>query len=433
MKQFDLIAQYFGVIALILTACHLMGYVSRFLKQPPVVGEMIIGVLLGPSLLGWVFPEWHASLFTSSVKETLFILSQIGLVLYMFLVGAEMDLMSLNVKKASRISMAGIIFPFGLGAVAAHFTYNNSDYFSANVTELQAILFIGAALSITAFPMLARIIYERNLTHTTMGRFSLAAGAVDDIIAWCLFAIVVASLTNKNSVAYLAVGGVFIFIGGLILARKWILAPMLKKYAEQGANDYRGLRVLLIMLFVATLITDRMGLHVVFGAFALGAVLPKGKFTQSLQKNLSGLTSVLMLPLFFTYSGLNTKLSLVSNFDSLIFAFIVILIASLGKGVACWAAARSSGLSQHESISIGALMNARGLMELILLNMALQQGIITERLFSIFVLMAVVTTLLATPIFDWSQKRLVVARRSPGKDLELLEDDSESPLFEPTV
>jgi Kef-type K+ transport system membrane component KefB len=263
------------------------------------------------------------------------------------------------------------------------------------------MLFTGAAMSITAFPMLARIIFERGLAGTSLGALALAAGSINDAAAWCLLAIVLASFGNDASVALLAIGGGIVYGAVVLLLVRPMLARFLGSINRQGTSMSGAVfGVILMVLMLGAWFTDYVGIYSVFGAFIMGIAMPRGVVTRALHWFIEPLTVNLLLPLFFVYSGLNTQLSLVLSPALLGVTVVVILAASLGKGVACWAAARLSGESQSESMAIGSLMNARGLMELILLNIGLERGVITPVFFTIMVLMTIVTTLVATPMFE---------------------------------
>jgi len=262
------------------------------------------------------------------------------------------------------------------------------------------MLFLGASMCITAFPMLARIIHFKGLTGTTMGTVAIGAGAIDDATAWCLLAVVLASFDNNWTHAFINIGGgaAYVFVT-LVLIR-----PLLTRFkhsltADNSLSD-AGLVIGLALMALGAWITDMIGLHAVFGAFVMGAAMPRGIVTRDLIARIQPLTVALLLPLFFTYSGLNTKIGLLNTGFLWLMCVAVLIAAIVGKGVACWLAARSTGISNREALGIGVLMNARGLMELIIINVGLQRGIISEGLFAVLVIMAVVTTLMASPIFE---------------------------------
>lgn len=265
----------------------------------------------------------------------------------------------------------------------------------------EAMLFMGASMSITAFPMLARIIYERGLTGTPLGTLALAAGAIGDAGAWCVLALVLASFGAGPIVAVKAIGGGVLYaVVVLTIGRKY-----LKKLGE--ATEAAGqmtptiLAITLLLFMIAVWITDSIGIHAVFGGFLLGIAMPRGRYARELQRQLEPFAVVFLLPMFFTFSGLNTRLDMVNSPQLLVVAAAVIIASCVGKGGACWAAARFHGEDNRTALAVGTLMNSRGLMELIIINIGLQKGVIQPALFSIMVLMAIVTTLMASPMFEW--------------------------------
>jgi len=403
LTNYELSIAFFLQLAVILAVCRLVGHVARFFGQPQVVGEMIAGVLLGPSLLGLLAPGLQTFLFPRQTMPILYAVAQIGLVLYMFLVGLDFDLALIRerVKSAVAVSWAGILTPFGLGALLAWKFHGDSALFAPSVSTGEAMLFMGAAMSITAFPMLARIIYERGLSGTPMGTLALAAGSADDAAAWCILAVVLASFSGKLEIAIWAiVGGLAFALFAFLLLRPWL--ARLGSWVERTATyDTVALPGALVLLMLAAYYTDKVGIYAVFGAFVLGAAMPRGAIADRIERHVLPLTSNLLLPLFFVYSGLNTRIGLVATPALWALALLILLCACLGKGAACYLAARLNGEPHREAVGIGALMNARGLMELIILNIGLERGLITPVLFSIMVVMAIFTTLMALPVFNW--------------------------------
>jgi Kef-type K+ transport system membrane component KefB len=326
----------------------------------------------------------------------------------MFVVGLEfrLDLVRSRIGSALAISASGILAPFVLGCGLAWWLWRHGGFFGEGISLHAAAPYLGAAMAITAFPMLARIIFERKLTHTTAGALALAAGAIDDAAAWCVLAVVLAALSGDLRLALYAVVGGLIFVGALATiaqsALRWIAAR-----AERSAEDQRTMfGVMLVLLMGAAWYTDKIGLYAVFGAFFLGAAVPRGKFAEKLATTIEPLTTLLFLPLFFTYSGLNTRLDVVVGSGWLwLVTLAVLAVAVIGKAGACYAAARLTGETHREAMGIGMLMNARGLMELIILNIGLERGLITPALFSIMVIMAIVTTLMAMPLFNLTYGR----------------------------
>lgn len=403
MSAFAISVQLFLQLAVILAACRVVGALAERVGQPRVVGEMIAGVLLGPSVFGALAPGIQQTLFPAETRPVLYSLCQIGLVLYMFLVGVEFDagLLRKRLRSAAAVSISGIAVPFLLGAGAAWWLAPDWPLFSAETSSWEAMLFLGAAMSITAFPMLARIIRERGLTGTGVGTLAIAAGSIDDAAAWCILAAVLASFAGSPAIALLAVGGGVAYALAVAFGARPLLARVARSVESRGHLGEGHLAVVLLLLMLGAWFTDVVGIYAVFGAFALGVAVPKGRLAEGLRTALEKLTVVFLLPLFFVYSGLNTKLGLLIAPELLGVTLLLLALAILGKGFACAAAARLSGEGPRESLAIGALMNARGLMELIILNIGLERGVITPTLFAMMVVMAIVTTLIATPIFQF--------------------------------
>ncbi|MEQ1850397.1 MAG: cation:proton antiporter [Chthoniobacteraceae bacterium] len=409
MNNVQLAVQFFLQIAVILLFCRIVGAIAGRLGQPQVVAEMIAGVLLGPSLFGLLAPEWQQWLFpwdkAQAARDTqsyLFPASQLGLALYMFIVGMEfrVDIVRKRLKSSIAVSVAGMAAPFVLGAALGWVFFHHTELFPKKTTLTEAMLFLGASMCITAFPMLARIIHFKKLAGTTMGTVAIGAGAIDDATAWCLLAVVLASFDHNFSHAVVNIGG---GIGYLIVCLA-VVRPLLARaeswMQKDGELTDAGLVVGLALMSLGAWFTDLIGLHAVFGAFLMGAAIPRGVCTRDLMARIQPLAVALLLPLFFTYSGLNTKIGLLNSGFLWLMCGAVLFAAILGKGVACWLAARATGISNREALGIGTLMNARGLMELIIINIGLQRGIISEGLFATLVIMAVITTLMASPIFE---------------------------------
>lgn len=410
MTDLDLGIKLFLQIAVILLACRVVGWVGKRLAQAQVVSEMVAGVILGPSLLGLFWPEIQQFLFPVVDPATggrhpsmqiLYVLSQVGLVLYMFLIGNEFDTKLIKDRAGSvfSVSFAGIAFPFVLGVGLAYAFASSVTLFNPELSQWQAGLYMGAAMCITAFPMLARIIYEEGLSKTRMGTLALGAGASNDAFAWCLLAIVLATHKADPSIAVASiVGGVAFGVAMLTLGTRCLKS--LERWMHREGDITPSLfATTLMIVMLGAFFTDAIGIYAVFGAFIVGAAMPKGEFAEKLRVKIEPLTVSLLLPLFFVFSGLNTRIGLVNTPMLWGITAIVVVAAIVGKGVGCALAARAAGEPWRESWTIGTLMNARGLMELIILNIGLQQGVITETLFTIMVIMAVVTTLMASPLY----------------------------------
>jgi Kef-type K+ transport system membrane component KefB len=431
MSNTELAVQFFLQIAVILFVCRCVGIVAAKFGQPQVVAEMIAGVLLGPSLFGLLAPEiqqaifpWDSTQKTRDSQSYLFPASQLGLALYMFIVGMEfrIDVLKAHAKCSIAVSIAGMAVPFVLGAGLAAYFFYQTELFPAKTTLSEAMLFLGASMCITAFPMLARIIHHKGLAGTLMGTVALGAGAIDDVTAWCLLAVVLASFDDNTARAVYSIGGGVAFVAAAV----FVLGPVLHRLqhklvdAKNQLND-AGLTVGLGCMALGAWFTDLIHLHAVFGAFVVGTMIPRGAITKGLSAKIQPLAVSLLLPLFFTYSGLNTKIGLLNSWYLWGMCLLVLLMAVLGKGVACTIAAKMSGLTTRESLGIGTLMNARGLMELIIINIGLQRGIISEGLFATLVIMAIITTLMASPIFD-----LVIGKSLPAVDPR---DDDSAPTM----
>ncbi len=404
MSNTELAILFFLQLAVILGVCRLVGILAKKIGQPQVVGEMIAGVLLGPSLFGLLLPNVQQYVFPKGVPmNILYASSQVGLVLYMFLIGVEFDtnLIRKHLRSATSVSLAGIITPLLLGALLAYLlTREPGLLFSKNVVTWEAMLFMGAAIAVTAFPMLARIIFERGLAGTSLGTLALAAGSIDDAVSWCILAVVLAVFKQNVMIALFAVGGGIVYAAVTLLVGKPLLSRLETMTKRRDEISGPMLAFVLMLVMLCGWITDAIGIYAIFGGFILGIAMPRGNFAKYLRNALEPIVTNFMLPLFFVYSGLNTRLGLLNTWFLWGIALVILLASVFGKGIACWLAALINKEPQREALAIGSLMNARGLMELILLNIGLQQGIITPTLFTMLVIMAIVTTLMASPIFE---------------------------------
>lgn len=409
MNNVHLAVQFFLQIAVILLACRIVGAVAARFGQPQVVAEMITGVLLGPSLFGLLAPEWQKWLFpwdsTQKLRDTscyLFPASQLGLALYMFIVGLEfrVDIVRKRLGSSVAVSLAGMATPFVLGAGLAWVLFHHTELFPKKTSLTEAMLFLGASMCITAFPMLARIIHFKGLAGTVMGTVAIGAGAIDDAMAWILLAVVLASFDGDAAQSLYNIGGAVGYVTITLLFIKPLLARVSRLLIQDEKLTDAGLVTGIAMMALGAWFTDMIGLHAVFGAFVMGAAMPRGVMARDLIGRIQPLAVALLLPLFFTYSGLNTKIGLLNTWFLWGMCAAVLAAAVLGKWAACTLAARATGISGREAMGIGILMNARGLMELIIINIGLQRGIISEGLFATLVIMAVVTTLMASPIFE---------------------------------
>lgn len=399
----DYSIHFFLQLAIIILACRVVGWLAqRFLFQPQVVGEMIAGVILGPSLLGLLFPHFQDTVFPKETRNVLYAGAQLGVGLYMFVVGLSLrlDHFKLKARSAAGVSAAGIVVPFALAAIIAPMLVKTPGLFAEGISNANATLFLGACIALTAFPMLARIINERGLANSSLGTLSLTAGAFDDAASWCVLAVVLATFGAGPGVAVLAIGGALVYAAFMILVGRRLLEP-LGRIVEQRGEMSTGILAVSIMLFCASaFLMDAIGIHAIFGGFLMGACMPRGLFVEELKRKAEPLAVVLLLPMFFTYSGLNTRMDMVNSAQLLAIALGILSASIIAKFGACWAAARLLGEDNRTALGIGALMNSRGLMELIIINIGLQKGIIGPTLFSIMVFMAIVTTVMATPLFE---------------------------------
>jgi Kef-type K+ transport system membrane component KefB len=399
----DFSIRFFLQLAIIIATCRIVGWLGqKLLAQPQVVGEMIAGVVLGPSLLGLFFPDLQAAIFPKETKSVLYAGAQFGVGLYMFLVGAtlRLDHFQTKARSAVGVSIAGIATPFLMAFLITPFLLDIPGLFAEGISRFNATLFMGACIALTAFPMLARIINERGLANTSLGTLSLTAGAFDDAMSWCVLAIVLATFGAGAGVALLAIFSGLAYAAFLFFFGKRLLAPLGRAVERSGEMSNTVLGITLCLFCLSAFLMDAAGLHAVFGGFLLGACMPRGKFVEELRRKVEPFAVVVLLPMFFTYSGLNTRMDMVNSVELLAIALGILVVSILAKFGACWAAARLSGEDNRTALGIGALMISRGLMELIIINIGLQQGVIGPALFSMMVLMAIVTTMMAGPLFE---------------------------------
>ncbi|TDE41467.1 transporter [Nonomuraea mesophila] len=397
-----LVLKVLPALVVILIAAAVCGRLAQMVMQPRVLGEMVAGVLLGPTLFGWLFPEAQAALFPPEVVPVLYVLSTIGLTLYMFLVGAGLDHSAQTpgeIRKASVLAASGVVPSLLLGAAAGLLLY---DLLSRpDVSPLQFALFLGGALSLTAFPMLARILYERGLENSPLGRLSLLGASIDDALAWCLLAVLSAMHLGAGPGGALPTIGLTLAFGVVMLK---VVAPMLRPMgrtvARTGQLGATGMYVVILVPLAAGWMTDWIGVYSVFGGFFAGLAMPRdAKFREVLHGRMMEVVSTLLLPVFFTFSGLNTHLGGITGVAMLLAFGLILLAGFCGKYFGCALAMRGLGFGWRESYAVGALMNARGLMILIFINIGLAQGMITQELFAMLVLVAVITTAGALPLY----------------------------------
>jgi Kef-type K+ transport system membrane component KefB len=389
-------------IIVIIAAARLFGSLFLKLKQPAVIGEMVAGILLGPSLLGLLSPPTMLFLFPDASMATLKQLSQIGVIIFMFTVGMELNAQHLRERAhaAVIISHASIVVPFFLGVALSLVIYR--PLAPGNVSFVAFALFIGIAMSITAFPVLARIIEERGLSKSYIGTTTIACAAVDDVTAWCLLAVVVA-VSNADGLGASVVTILLSLI--FICLMIFFIKPQLDRAIKRQAKDEKRSRVLvaavLAFVFASAWLTETIGIHALFGGFLAGVVMPTvAGFRSFLRERLETFSSAVLLPLFFAFTGLRTQVNLLNDWQSWLIAAGIIAVAIAGKLVGSMLAARWTGMNWRESFSIGALMNTRGLVELIVLNIGYDLGILPARIFAIMVLMALITTCMTGPLLS---------------------------------
>lgn len=395
---------FFLAAAVILLVCRLVSWIVGKGGQAPVVGEMIAGVLLGPSLLGLLWPASQTFLFPQAIRPLIYLAGQIGLVGFMFQAGYEFTTHRPKgaIRSAGIVSSAGTVVPLVLGTTVTLLIGNWAGVFVPGVSVAVSAGFVGVALAITAFPMLARIISERGLAGTRFGSIALACGALDDVVAWILLAVVVGAAACSAGPIWLAVGGVVVFGVAIFTVGRRFLAWVMNR--EQLGEDKR-LLLTVIVLFGAAYFTDRIGLYAVFGAFCVGVVLPHSAAADRVMAAIGPVIRIVFLPLFFVYSGLNTRFALLGQSRLLLFTLVCVVVAVIGKLGSCWAAARVAGEPGPVAIRVGVLMNARGLMQLIALNVGLTAGIVSNSLFTALVVVALVTTIMTTPLLSLLDRR----------------------------
>jgi Kef-type K+ transport system membrane component KefB len=407
-------------LALVIATARGLGSLFRMIHQPPVVGEMIAGILLGPSLLGQIAPSFSAYILPHSVAPLLNVISQMGVILYMFLVGLELDLSMLRTRAHSTvaISHASIVVPFLLGAGLALVLYPRLSTSDVSFTAFS--LFLGASMSVTAFPVLARILTDRRIHKTKMGTLTLACAAIDDVSAWCLLAFVVSVTQSRAGGAFRTILLALVYIAAMVFLVRPIIARLSHTLDSKGRLTQGILALVLLAILLSSLATESIGIHAIFGAFVLGAIIPpSSSIARDLTEKLEDFVVVFLLPAFFAFTGLRTQIGLVSGRQQWIFCGVIILIASLGKFGGSAVAARLSGLGWRESSALGVLMNTRGLMELIVLNIGLELHVISPTLFAMLVLMALATTFATTPILHF-----IMPRRYLEKEAVAIEEAS---------
>ena len=388
-------------IIVILTMAGLFRRLFRRIHQPPVMGEMVAGIVLGPSVLGLIYPPALTFLFPASSLEILRQLSQIGVVLFMFIVGTELNLRYVREKgsAAVMISHASIIVPFLLGTALTLFLYR--DLAPPGTSFTAFALFIGVAMSITAFPVLARILEDRQLSHTSLGSIALTCAAVDDVTAWCILALVIALVKSTGlASSAMTIGFTVVFA----IAMFFVVRPQLARVIKEPDSDVHRRRlipIILAFLQACALLTETIGIHALFGAFVAGVVMPPStEFRIFLKDKLEAFGSYALLPLFFAFTGLRMQVGLLNDLKGWLLCAVIIVVAIAGKLGGSMLMSRWTGMTWSRSFSIGVLMNTRGLVELVVLNIGYDLGILPGRIFTMMVLMALVTTFMTGPLLS---------------------------------
>jgi Kef-type K+ transport system membrane component KefB len=399
----DLVKLLLQISAIVVFA-RVAGLAFRRIGQPQVMGEMVAGIMLGPSFLGWLYPEAMLKLFPETSLGFLSTLSQVGLLLYMFLVGLEFNpkfLRNLG-HTAFLTSHVSISAPFSLGAILALYLYPRLS--SDSVPFQQFALFMGAAMSVTAFPVLARILRERNLQRTQLGTVTIACAAVDDVTAWCILAYILAlarTAHGAHPLWWTVLGLVLFVLFMTLVVRKWLLV-FERRFERRGSMSDDMVGMILLILLGSAAMTEWLGIHLLFGAFLFGAIMPKGEeFGRQISEKIESITMVLLLPIFFAFTGLRTSTGVLRETEMWVFCGLITLVAVGGKLGGSFVAARVAGLPWRDAAGLGILMNTRGLMELVILNIGLDLGIISPALFSMMVIMTLLTTFMTTPLLAW--------------------------------
>ena len=413
-------------LAAIIIAARVFGALARKLGQPGVIGEMLAGIILGPTVLGRIFPGLPAQLFPAHVP--LRQLADLGLIFFMFLVGLELDprLIRKEGRRAFAISFSGVAVPFALGALIGIplLTLNNGGRFAEGVTgtptPLAFSLFMGAAMCITAFPVLARILVERGLYKSPLGTATLCAAAVDDVTAWILLAGVV-GISRSGSAAAAGISFLLtaIFAGFLLTVGRRLLAMLAKRHDALGHLTVDQVAIVVVGLLLSAYATEWIGVHAIFGAFIFGAIMPhQSRMTRELTDKIEDFTVIVLLPVFFTVAGLRTNLFAIDSPELITWTLVIIGAAIFGKLAGCGMAARLNGYSTRDSFALGTLMNTRGLTELVILSVGLGLGVLSDRTFAMMVVMALLTTFMAAPILNRIMPRKEMVRVLAGGDPE---------------
>jgi Kef-type K+ transport system membrane component KefB len=408
-----LTSQIFIQLIVILIVVQVFGYLCQFIGQPRVIGEILAGLALGPTLLGTIFPQVEATVFPSNALPTLQTLGDIGLVLYMFSLGTHIDTHAMlkQGRKATVVSLSGVLLPLAMGAAFAFFLYPEFAGPKANLVSF--MLLVGTAMAITAFPVLARLLEDRCMLATKIGSLALLCAAIDDVVGWCLLALVIA-IIHATGVASVVM--TIVFLALFVAVMLGVIRPLMF-FADQHIKSKPALMTLtMILLLLSAFATNAMGIHPVFGAFMTGIVLPRRTAFIEQVKNIDQVNYLLFLPLYFVYNGLRTHIGLINSPALWLLCSLVLIIACLSKILGGSLSLRVFGASWKESLTLGTLMNTRGLVELIVLNIGLDLGVISPTFFAMLVIMAVVTTMMAPPLLSFLGYRQKHMEEQEAKD-----------------
>lgn len=398
-------------LVFIILTVQLCGFLCHWVGQQWVIGEILAGLILGPSLLGGVWPGLREQVFVSGALPTLQTLGDIGLVLYMFSLGTRLDtgLMQRQSRKALTASLSGVLLPLMMGSTLAFFLY--PGFAGARANPLSFMLIVGTALSITAFPVLARLLMEKGMVNTRLGTLALSCAVVDDVIAWCLLALVIATIHATGLITTALTLGIVVVFALIMFA---VVRPLLLQADKHIRSQQLMIALTMVLLLLSAYLTNAIGIHPIFGAFVMGVILPRRARFVSYIRSIDQVNGTLFLPLFFVYSGLRTQIGLINTPLLWLLCLLVLVIACVGKIGGVTLCVRLMGDSWKEASSLGVLMNTRGLVELIVLNIGLNLGVLSPSLFAMLVIMALVTTMMASPLLH-----LLGHRPSPVENLAM--------------
>ena len=392
-------------LATVVVVARLFGYLFRLIHQPPVIGEVVGGIVLGPSILGRLAPEAANYVLPATTAPFLALLAQLGIIFYMFLIGLELDMKM--IKKSGMpaliISNFSIVVPFLLGCALATQLFH--QYSVPGTSFIGFALFMGVSLSVTAFPVLARILSELKIHKSRLGGLALICAAVGDVTVWCLLALVVSILKDTPDEALVTVAGTLLFITVMVFIVRPLISRSLKWFEKLDHMTESGLAIVLVAVLSSALVTEAIGIHAMFGAFLLGAIIPHdSKITRDVNARLESLVRILFLPAFFAFTGMRTQLSLLGTAHDWWICLVIIAVAIVGKFGGTLVAARLTKNSWRDSAALGFLMNTRGMVELIVLNIGLDLKVLSPTLFTMLVIMALVTTFMTSPLVRWILK-----------------------------